>query len=134
MFPTLRGILLLLLLAPLIAIGTWLPSIEWVALVVGLAILFIIGLDWYSAGPVSEFEVSRVHDTKLSLGAENPIRLVIRSLRRRTVVAFSVRDEPPDEFDVDRRILTGRASPRATWESVYHVQPQQRRNYRFGNA
>src|SRR5688572_20396892 len=132
MIPTFRGVLLLLLLAPVIALGTWFPRIEWLALVLGFAILGVIALDWVSAGKLAEFEVNRDHDLKLSLGANNPIHLSIRSRRRRPTL-FWVRDEPPDEFDVDARILSGRIAARGVWEAVYHVMPHQRGNYQFGN-
>lgn len=132
MIPTLRGVLLLLLIAPVIALGTWLVQIEWLALALLLAIVGVMLVDWREAGPVSGFEVSRDHDTKLSLGADNPIHLRMRSLHRRPKV-LTLRDEPPDDFVVDRRIVEGEVAARGTWEGVYYVRPLRRGDYQFGN-
>ncbi len=129
---TIRSILLLLLAAPIIALGTWAPVLEWIA---GLYILFTIGLfvvDWRLADNVSRFEVSRQHDTKLSLGAENPITLSVRNRGYRPAT-FWLRDEPPDAFEIEKRILTGSIQARRNWEGVYRVRPLQRGDYKFGN-
>jgi uncharacterized protein (DUF58 family) len=132
MIPTFRGVLMALLLAPVIALGTWVPRAEWLSLALGVAIIGVLVLDWYAAGTLADFEVNRTHDQKLSLGAENAIHLSVRSLRRRPTLLW-IRDEPPDEFDVDQRILSGSIPPRGLWEAIYHVVPHQRGNYRFGN-
>lgn len=132
MLPTLRGILLLLLAAPLMALATWLPPFEWLAWgYLGLALL-ILGLDWHLSGAVKRFDVVRLHEPRLSLGAENPIRLEIHNRGRRPV-EFQVRDEAPEQFEIDTRILTGKAEARDTWRGLYHVRPLRRGDYRFGD-
>lgn len=132
MLPTLRGILFLLLAAPLIALGTWLPTLEWMGWGYVLIALIVLGLDWYFSNTTSRFEIKRVHEPRLSLGAENPIRLEIHNRGRRTV-KFAVRDEAPEAFQIETRILTGEAAPRETWKGVYHVRPLRRGDYQFGN-
>ena len=127
---TLRGILLLLLAAPLIALGTWIPGIGWLALTVILAMLILFVLDWRGAGPIKNFEITRENDTKLSLGAENPVVLKIRSLRR-LPTQFEVRDEPPDEFKIDHYTLAGTIPPRGVWQGIYHILPTHRGDYHF---
>jgi uncharacterized protein (DUF58 family) len=126
-----RGILLLLLAAPLLAAGTWVPALEWVGLgYLGLCLgLFL--LDWRLAESVSRFEVARLHDSKLSLGAENAVRLTVRNRRERGTT-LQVRDEPPDAFLADRLLHEGTVGPRDTWAAVYHVTPPRRGDYRFG--
>lgn len=131
MVPTFRGVLVLLLVAPVIAMGTWLPGFQWIGILVLLALLVLFVLDYQQAGPVSLLEATRSHDTKLSLGTDNPIYLHIRSLRRRSTT-FWVRDEPPEAFQLDQRILSGTLPPRGTWEGVYHVRPFRRGDYHFG--
>ena len=132
MYPTLRGILILLLAAPVIALGTWLPALGWLSLAVISFIVGVLVADYRAAEPVDRFQVSRQNDTKLSLGEDNPVRLKVRSLRRRTTV-FWVRDEPPADFRVSRRILSGQVRPRQIWEDVYTVRPVERGDYTFGD-
>ena len=130
MIPTLRGVLLLLLAAPLLAASTWAPvlgCIAWVYLLLGVALM---ALDWRLSGSVRRFQVTRYHDTKLSLGADNPIRLAVQNRNKRPAT-FWLRDEPPDAFVVDQRMLEGQAAPWQTWEGVYHVRPLRRGDYRF---
>jgi uncharacterized protein (DUF58 family) len=130
--PTFRGFLVLLLVAPVIGLAAWLPSAGWVAWVVFLSAIFLFYFDWRGAGHPSRIEVRREHDSKLSLGAENPIRLVVRPLR--SAMRFTIRDEPPDAFIVDQRLLAGEAASREEWQGVYHVRPLRRGDYRFDHV
>jgi uncharacterized protein (DUF58 family) len=132
MLPTLRGLLFLLVAAPLMALGAWLPLFEWLAWgYLGVAVL-TFGLDWRFSGPVTRFDVRRVHEPRLSLGAENPIRLEVHNRNPRPV-EFQVRDEAPEQFQIETRILTGAVNPRETWRGVYHVRPLRRGDYQFGD-
>ncbi len=79
MLPTTRALLLLLITVPLLALGTWFPFMQWVAWAYALLILAMIYTDWRMAGKITQFDLIRAHDTKLSLGAENPIRLSLRN-------------------------------------------------------
>jgi uncharacterized protein (DUF58 family) len=132
MIPTTRAVLLLLLAAPIVAAGTWAPGLEWVAGVYALLVLALCLLDYRLAGNVHRFEVAREHDTKLSLGAANPIHVSVRSRHRRDVTIW-LRDEPPDAFEIETRVLTGVVPARNTWTDAYHVRPLQRGDYAFGN-
>ena len=132
MYPTLRGVLLLLLAAPVIALGTWVPFLGWLSLLVIAFIAGILVIDYRAADTIAQFEVRRENDTKLNLGVDNPVRLTLRSLRRRPTV-FLIRDEPPPEFRVSAAILSGQVRARQSWEDTYTVQPLQRGDYRFGS-
>ncbi len=132
MIPTLRGVLLLLLAAPVIAAATWSPGLEWVALAYTLSVVALFLLDRRLAGDSGRFEIVREHDTRLSLGADNPVRLTVRPHARRPVKIW-VRDEPPDAFEVETRFLTGEVAPRAVWQGIYHVRPLRRGDYHFGD-
>ncbi len=132
MLPTIRLVLFLLIAVPLMVLATWLPGAEALAWGYAAVVLILAGLDWRLAGRLDSLEVERVYDTKLSLGAENPIRLRIRSRRPRPVT-FWLRDEPPEAFRIETRLLSGRIPGRGTWEGVYHVRPLQRGDYRFGD-
>jgi uncharacterized protein (DUF58 family) len=129
---TLRAILLLLLAAPLMAMATWAPVLEWLAWLYALLGLGLFALDWRRAGRVGRFEVSRRHDTKLSLGADNPIHLTVRNRGQRPV-SFWLRDEPPDAFEIDRRIFAGEIAARRSWQGTYRVRPLRRGDYKFGD-
>src|SRR5512138_2532537 len=132
MIPTTRVLLLLLIAAPLMMLGAWLPLMEWVAWGYVLFVLAMMYFDWRMAGDIKQFELTREHDTKLSLGAENPIRLRLRNRTRRGV-SFAVRDEPPELFKIETRTTQGRVAPRGLWESIYHVRPLRRGDYQFGD-
>ncbi len=132
MIITTRGVLLLLVAAPIIAAGTWAPVLGWVA---GLYVLICLGffvLDWRGAGGKQRFEVWRQHDTRLSLGAENPIRLFVRNRGRRPATIW-IRDEPPDAFNIDTHTVTGEVPARQTWQGMYRVCPLRRGDYEFGD-
>jgi uncharacterized protein (DUF58 family) len=89
-------------------------------------------LDYVAAGRTHRFDVSRYHDTKLSLGANNPIILTVHN-RGGHPTTIKVRDEPPDAFEIETRILDGTAPARDTWHGTYHVRPLRRGDYAFGN-
>ncbi len=132
MLPTPRGLLFLLLAAPLMALGAWLPAFEWLAWAyLGVAAL-LFGLDWRFSGPVTRFDARRLHEPRLSLGAENPIRLEIHH-RGPRLVEFQARDEAPEQFRIETRILSGKVNPRETWRGIYHVRPLRRGDYQFGD-
>jgi len=127
-----RAVILLLCAAPLLAAVEWAAGLRWV---VGLYLLLLIALflaDWRLAGPIERFDLRREHDNRLSLGAENLIRLSLRHHGRQPLT-FWLRDEPPDQFRIQQRILQGTALPRVTWQDGYHVRPLRRGDYQFGN-
>jgi uncharacterized protein (DUF58 family) len=132
MYLTIRGVLLLLLAAPILAAATFAPTLQWVALAYGLLVLALFILDARLAGPIGRFDLLREHDTKLSLGVDNPIHLSVRHRGQRPVTMW-LRDEPPEAFTIANRILSGVVAPRETWQGMYHVRPLRRGDYRFGD-
>ena len=148
MQPTPRAVLLALFTAPVIALATWIPGMGWAALAYFALVLGLVGLDWYLAGSIRNFDLSRQHDTKLSLGAENPITLQLHYRGQRGAlplrnVTFWLRDEPPETFIVhldgenapvtQAPILPGQVKARQTWQGLYHVRPLRRGDYHFGD-
>ncbi len=129
---TKRAVLLLLITAPLIAASTWAPVLGWVALGYFLVCVGLLIFDYRLAEPLARLDISRTHQQKLNLGVENPITLTMHN-RGRRAVTFWLRDEPPDEFKIETRILDGQAQPRQNWQGRYMVVPRQRGNYRFGD-
>jgi uncharacterized protein (DUF58 family) len=132
MLPTTRALLFLLIAAPLMALGVWIPFMEWVAWGYVVFILAIMFMDWRLAGDIQQFELRREHDNKLSLGAENPVRLSLRNRSWRRV-SFSVRDEAPEQFKIEARTMEGQVGPRGMWDQIYHVRPLRRGDYQFGD-
>jgi uncharacterized protein (DUF58 family) len=132
MLPTTRALLLLLIAAPLMALGAWIPLMEWIAWGYVIFVLAMTYMDWRMAGDIKQFELTRQHDTKLSLGAENPIRVSLRN-RSRRATRFTVRDEAPELFQTETRTMDGQIAGRGTWEHIYHVRPLRRGDYQFGD-
>ena len=114
------------------ALGAIAPFMEWVAWGYFILVLSVMFIDWRMAGKISQFELTREHDNKLSLGAENPIRVNVRNRSWRRV-GFRVRDEAPEKFRIETRTMEGQVSPRGEWSQVYHVHPLRRGDYEFGD-
>jgi len=134
-FPVLltrRSVLLLLIAAPIIAAGTWAPALGWIAGMYVLLCLALCALDWRLAGCEARFDVTREHDTRLSLGADNPIGLTVHN-RGQRAANFWLRDEPPETYEISERVLEGEAPARGTWQGTYYVRPLRRGDYQFGN-
>jgi uncharacterized protein (DUF58 family) len=133
MQPTNRGIIIFLFAAPILAAGTWLPLLQWVAVGYLLLVGLLVWVDWRSAEPIEKrFDIRREHDQKLSLGADNPVKVFVRNSSNRPVTVW-LRDEPPDAFNISERLLTNNIAPRHTWEASYYVHPPRRGDYQFGN-
>lgn len=132
MLPTTRALLLILITAPIMALGARLPFMEWVAWGYALFVIAMMYFDWRMAGDIKQFDLMREHDNKLSLGAENPIRVRLRNRSWRGT-SFTVRDEAPELFKIETRTMEGHIAPRGTWEHIYHVRPLRRGDYQFGD-
>jgi len=77
-----------------------------------------------------DFEVTRQCDSKLSLGANNAIRLHVYN-RSDQAVAVALRDEFPVSFQTDLWQLTGVVAPRSELVLTYHLKPFRRGDYQF---
>lgn len=144
MLPTLRAVLLAALAAPLMALGAWLPAFEWIGWLVFGIVVGAWWFDWHWAGDMQRFEISRTHDARLSLGADNLITLKVYNRGR--AVQFWMRDEPPDAFlamgsgsemqpveKIKALIKHGQVGTRQTWSESYTVHPLRRGDYAFGD-
>ena len=99
MQPTIRGIRILLLSAPILATATWLPIMQWLALVYFVLACLLIWFDWKTAEPIEKrFNVRREHDQKLSLGTDNPIKVFVRNRSNRPASVW-LRDEEGELFE-----------------------------------
>ena len=89
----------------------------------------------------SQFRLSRINDAKLSLGADNTIRVVVRRLGGAEVrglelrpVSFVLRDEPPVEYIINQMFLPGSIGPGEDVELSYTAKPLKRGDYTFGGC
>lgn len=132
MLPSTRGVFVLLFAAPLMALGALVRGLEWLGWVYALLMLFLFIADWRMAGDIKRFDVERKHENKLSLGVQNPVTVRVRNRSRRGT-SFKVRDEAPEAFQIERRVMNGNVAPLGAWSQVYHLQPLRRGDYSFGN-
>jgi uncharacterized protein (DUF58 family) len=131
-FFTRRFLVLLLAAAVPIAASAYLPPLLYLGVGYGALVLGLVLADYGLSPRPGDFELRREHDTRLSLGAWNPIRVRVRSTAARSVRA-AIRDEPPIAFALDTDVLAARVGPRETAELVYHARPPRRGDYRFGD-
>jgi uncharacterized protein (DUF58 family) len=133
MLPTLRLLLFLLLGSAIVAGAAIAPALLWLAVAYLVAIACMVAADYVISPKPSDLEVERINDTKLSLGAENLVTLLI-SNRSQRAVRFQIRDEFPHQFISDAVIITGKVAPYDVYEGNYHVKPLQRGDYSFGDT
>ena len=131
MFFTRRFLVLGLLAAVPIAAAAYVPWLLWAGLGYAALVLGLVLADYALSPRPGDFELGREHDTRLSLGAWNPIRVVVRSTARRPV-RITVRDEPPFAFALDEPLLHAHLAARETAALTYHARPPRRGDYQFG--
>ena len=156
MLLTRRTLALLLIATLLLAGGTFATVLLYLAVIYLFVVLAMLIMDWRLTPPFESFELVRLHDQRLSLGAENLIRVRVRNNSRRSL-RILVRDEYPASFRADRSVLGQAAvavagpievesgkkhengarpapvAPRQTVDFRYHVRPARRGDYRFGD-
>ena len=136
-----RALYLLLLAAPILALATVTPAALWATLLYAAAALALLGLDLALSPKPGDFRLARENDAKLSLGADNVMRIVVRRLGapgaggvRGRPVAFTVRDEAPYEFVISRLFLPGAIGSGEQADLSYTVRPLRRGDYAFGGC
>ncbi|HMQ34205.1 MAG TPA: DUF58 domain-containing protein [Chloroflexaceae bacterium] len=133
MLPTPRLLILLLLAAPLVALSAVAPGLIWIAVAYIVAVAAYAVCDAALAARPEQIEVERVHDQRLSLGAENLVTVILANATPRPV-AFTLRDEHPHEFPADASFHRGSIPPYDVAEARYHVRPLRRGDYSFGDV
>lgn len=133
MLPTPRLLLLVLLAAPLIAGAAFAPWLSWVAVIYVLMVGGVLVSDVLLSPQPDQIEIERLHDQRLSLGAANLITILVTNAASRPL-RFILRDEYPVEMPVDADLLAGVAEPFGLCELRYHVRPQRRGDYQFGDV
>jgi uncharacterized protein (DUF58 family) len=154
---TRRALYLLLLAAPILALATIVPVAMWAAALYLAGMLALLAADFWLSPKPSDFRLARENESKLSLGADNVVRIAIRRLGapggqglRDAPVPFLLRDEPPVECiasDVflprinttdNSKLKTQNSKlhlgPGETAEVSYTVKPLRRGDYAFGGC
>ena len=132
MIPTFRLLLFLLLGALLVAGVALAPALLWLALAYIVAVGALVAADYAVTTRPGAIEVERINDSKLSLGAENAITLLLANRGQRPI-SFELRDEFPYQFISDSATLKGAIAAYDIHEARYHLRPLQRGNYQFGD-
>jgi uncharacterized protein (DUF58 family) len=109
------------------------PPLLWLAIAYLVLVAVLVVVDYVISAKPGDLEVERINDTKLSLGADNLVTLLI-SNRGRRPITFQARDEYPYQFTSDAVILSGSVAPYELHEVRYHVRPLQRGDYSFGDT
>ena len=107
----------------------------WVALGwLGLVSALLLA-DWRLTPDRAAWLVTRRHDDRLSLAANNRIELTVELRRGASPITVWLRDEPPLPFLVEEtdRLLTTQVPPRTPTLLTYTVYPPRRGDYRFGD-
>lgn len=118
--------------------GLWSP-LAYFALVWAMAVATVLLVDWRISPHPRDWQATRLHDNRLSLDAENAIRITVR--RRSAPTAHSrettlwVRDTPPPVFRVraEDAILDTQLAPGRETALTYNVRPPRRGDYTFGD-
>ena len=132
MLPTLRLLLLLLLGSFFVAGVALLSGLLWLAIGYLIAVAALVVVDYLITAKPSDLEVERINDSKLSLGADNLITLLIANRGPRSLPLL-IRDEYPHQFIADTTILKGKVAPYDLLEAHYRVRPLQRGDYTFND-
>ncbi|HIE50959.1 MAG TPA: DUF58 domain-containing protein [Armatimonadetes bacterium] len=131
MFPSAR----LAIGVGLVAIGLLLAPLgagwAWVTLLGNLLLAALVWLDYWWLRQADHCTATRDREEVFSLGAVNPVRVVVRH-RGRWPLAIEVADEPPVEFSLRGGRFQAHLLPGETWEGRYEVFPPRRGDYRFG--
>lgn len=127
-----RALILSLLAGIPIALYQISPGLLYVDLIYLLLLAAMYTMDYLTSPLYKQLRVIRVVDSKLSLGAENPIILRIAN-DSRYPVRVQLKDDFPPEFRFDRAIHERKIAPHSIEEIVYYLKPLRRGNYHFAD-
>ena len=110
-------------------------SLLYISLGWSLLLMLLAVTDWFLLPVPEALEVEREVDDKLSLGAQNPVRVRVRN-GARMKVAIELRDSPPAKMrtDLEEKPFAFVIAPGGRHATVYHVTPTARGDYRFGDV
>lgn len=97
----------------------------------GAVVLLVLADRFWTARPDS-LRLERIFEHRFSLGAENPILLLIEN-RSKSDLSVIVKDEPPVSFQASARILQGKVPAGPVSRFKYTLTPPRRGAYSFGH-
>ena len=140
---TRRALVMLLIVTASLILSSLASALLVVAATTALVVLAAFIVDWRILPGPRELEVHRQNEPRLSLGADNHVRVTVTNRSPRAVFV-QVRDESPDSFGPQPLIMTGATStealrpkgalisPRTDYAFNYSVHPPRRGDYAFG--
>lgn len=125
----------------MLALATITPAALWAVAFYAIGILALLLLDFALSPKATDFRLARENDAKLSLGADNTIKITVRRLGssrangvRARPTAILVRDEPPTDYIINQMFLSGTITSGETIEVSYTAKPLRRGDYNFGGC
>lgn len=130
--PRQRALLLLLAPAPFFVAAGVTPVLPLVGLLLLCGVATLIIVDLRRSHRPADFTVERLHDTRLSIWVNNPVKIVLRNHTLRPV-DVQIRDEPPERFGVEagKRVFSVHLAGRGEATLSYYVRPRRRGDYAF---
>lgn len=126
------ALVLLLVPAVLLYAAAWSPGMASWALYWALPVVALIIYDNRMSSRRVALDLQRQVDDKLSLGADNPVRITVRSRSDHGAV-LQIKDDPPSDFHTPQRLQRLSLKPWEQADILYHTRPTGRGRYAFGN-
>ncbi|MBV7334614.1 DUF58 domain-containing protein [Chloroflexi bacterium TSY] len=132
---TTRSLILLLFTMLPIGASSIISAFLWMAVAWLILILFLFAVDLYITPGVASWGVTRHHDDRLSLAAQNRIDLHVHLRRSSRPLLIWIRDVTPESFGIaeEERILHGTVTPGQPQTFTYYLRPPRRGDYEFGD-
>lgn len=129
---TRRLVILIILSAVLISLGSLYSFFLYFGILSNLALISVFALDWMNTPRPSQISAERSCEGNLSLAARNVVRIRLRN-RSEVPLTLEVRDEPPHQFDISQDAITLQLPAGSEATASFTVVPKRRGNYEFGN-
>ncbi len=131
--PTLRLFAAVLALAVPLALGQLAPLFLGLAAAGAIGLLVTLIADLAASTQPKKLVVSREHDPRLYLGADNGIRLLVENRENRSVLV-RLRDTPPAAFRSSAIFFDGEVAAGSAGVFSYTTRPSTRGEFRFGDV
>ncbi|MFQ3548770.1 MAG: DUF58 domain-containing protein [Armatimonadota bacterium] len=102
------------------------------SLVLSVSIVLFI-YDYFEIKKTPKIIIERKSESKLSLGADNPVHLKIRNPSEKSIYII-LRDEYPEGFITEKNVFEFLIPPKTTLSHTYYIMPTKRGDYSFGNT
>ena len=135
--PTWRLLVLLLLVAPIWALGSVAREVEWLAPLYLILLALLCIYDLRQAKQRQHLSAERSHDKRFSLGEPNSVTVTVHAKSAGTTDRSPwnlwLRDESPSEIPNGQPVIDGVISPGGEWQATYELTPMRRGTYQFGD-